>query len=82
MFLARVLLIAGNKDGELPFLFLDIFEDIGLEGKLDRRFRRFLVIFIVGFILFGHLYLTKMGCFIIYLHFIDKILDIFIFFKL
>jgi hypothetical protein len=65
MFSARVILIAGNKDGELPFLFLDIFEDISLESKLNGRIRRFLVIFIVGFILFGHLYLNKMGSFII-----------------
>lgn len=31
----RLILIEGGKYRKLAFLFLDIFEDVGLEGKLD-----------------------------------------------
>jgi hypothetical protein len=52
IFLVRLILVDGCKDGKLAFLFLDIFEDVGLEGNLNGKIGWFLVIFIVGFYLF------------------------------
>ena len=53
----NIFIFKGGKDWKLTFLFLDILEDVSLEGELDGdKIRLFLVIFIVRFYLLGHLY--------------------------